>query len=124
MGQNARLTGEQAARHGGAQYLERQVDTTFVHPVANRKMFRTALSIAALPNTAAGTFAHGISNLDLSVPVRLKGWATTGSLGSDLALTPDVSVFTIDATNVNIVTGADLSGSSAFVEIEYARVGF
>ena len=88
-----------------------------------RKVFRKVLSTGNLPNATSKNVPLGISNLETLL--KLTGTATTGTTTIPL---PYIGT-TIDnsarvyrsGTNVKIATGADLSGYSGYIIVEYTK---
>jgi hypothetical protein len=119
----ATLVGEQARRQGGIQWDTRETKTEFLCPFTGKPIYRKAVDFGLLPNTGAGTKAHGITGLNVAegAYLRLDGQVSDGTTVEDLKLAANVSIFSIDAANVNITTGADLSSSRGLIFIEYTK---
>lgn len=114
-----------AEQFGGAQFRTDEVKTQLVDPVNGRPIYRKAVVIPALPNIATGTFAHGITGINVTAT----GWCVIGGFVEDgagnanhIAVIPQLTELYVDTTNINITTTADLSGSSAVVFLEYTKV--
>lgn len=85
-------------------------------------LLRKCVDVGALPNATTTNDAHGISGLASSEVRRAWGWASNGTVALPLPYafngTSATSV-NIDATNINLSTGANLSTYSGYVCIEY-----
>lgn len=117
------LAGEFALRQGGPAWSTSEVKTELLDPFNGKPIYRKAVDFGLLPNTGAGTKAHGISNLNVAEGafLRIEGIVSDGTDVEDLRLAAGVSVFGVDATNINITTTADLSSSRGLVLLEYTK---
>lgn len=120
---NRTLVGEQAKTQGGAQFDAGEVKTQLRDPISGKTIYRKAINFGALPNTTTKSVAHGIANLNLADGAYLKveGMVTTGSAATPIGLTANLTAFSIDATNIDVTTGADLTGSALVVFLEYTK---
>jgi len=117
------LVGKQAERQGGAQWNLAEVKTLLTCPVTGRRIYRKAFDFGALADTGDADVAHGISTIDLTGDAwfRISGHVTTGTVMTDLSLTTSVTAVYVDDTNITITSGADLTGSTAMVVLEYCK---
>jgi hypothetical protein len=79
------LTQIEAETSGGAAYKTTEVKTNFLDPINGKRVYRKLVNFGALPNTTAGTTAHGITALDLDGYVRLQGVVRSATTIEDLA---------------------------------------
>ena len=93
-----------------------------------RNVFRKVVNFGALPNTASKSAAHGITTTTGLSFTRVYGVATKPSPIHCLPFPrPDDGVYNyisldVDGTNVNVKTGANLSGyTTAYVILEYIK---
>lgn len=94
--------------------------------VNGRKRWAKTIDFGALPNTTFKNVAHSISSLELG-----DAWYphifATASDGTTVYVLPLITTtgvvgsFTINATNVNIITNTNLSSYSTHVIIEYCK---
>lgn len=91
------------------------------------RIFRKKVVFGALPNAATKNVAHGqlndaIAPIDPAKMVRLVSfWASKGDASASLTAMTSLASVTVDATNVNITTGADQSlYTSCEVVLEWA----
>lgn len=78
------------------------------------------VSIGAGPNATTKSVAHGITP-NLNKPMKIEFFASNGTIalyGTSEALTYLYSV-TVDATNVNVTAGADMSGFTCWARLEF-----
>lgn len=122
---NQTLPGLHAAASGGPMYRDagEEQRTNLIDPLTNKTIFRKVVDLGNLPNTTTANVAHGITNLNLADGswLRLDGYVTTGTVAENIMNAANVSVVSVDATNVNVTTGADLSGSTGVAIIEYTK---
>jgi hypothetical protein len=86
-----------------------------------RKIYQKTIPIGALPNATSKVTAHGIINISAIV-------SQAGYSGSGISFIPlpyphttatSIINLNTDTTNVNIATGADYSGYSGYVTLQY-----
>lgn len=107
------------------------VDDVFstTETATNRKwlgstIYRKVIDFGVLPDTNIKSVAHGITGIDQVV--HLYGWADNGAglvfplTNADSNAGGSVKLH-IDATNVNITTGADWTGSTSHIVVEYTK---
>lgn len=90
----------------------------------DKAIYRKVIKFGSLPNNDTKTVGHGISAID--TVVSLRGFAKSGT---DRIPLPhprsdyDDRYFTLyaNATTVNVVTGLDQTGYSAYIIIEYTK---
>ncbi len=97
---------------------------TGIKDVTGANIHRKTITISALPNSGAGTFAHKI--VGLGAITRIWGICYDGTNYlpipyADTAATGTQIEVYVDATNINIVTGTDRSGDSGYITLEYTK---
>lgn len=118
-----RLVGEQARQQGGIQWDTREMKTELVDPINGKPLYRKCVDFGALPDTAKKDVAHSISTLNVAAGAFLQFWcfATDGTNFYDAKCHANVTICTIEATNVSITADADLSGLDGFFLVEYTK---
>jgi len=91
-----------------------------------RQVYRKVINIPAMRSSAgATTYAHGITFDSKLTWTRIYGTATdsTGFIGLTIpsysAVAADIVTMNVDATNVNITVGKDMSAYKAFIVLEW-----
>ena len=92
-----------------------------------RSVFRMVVNFGALPNTGLKSVAHNIPNLDANcVFRRIYGTATNTAafigfpIPNSFVATGNIVDISVDATNVNIITGSNRSNFNiTYVIVEY-----
>jgi len=107
----------------GIGWDTRERATGFKNPTDGKVIYRKKFEIAALPDTTTLNTAHGIADLNVAELGHFRIW---GVVQDDTNVTPfeyitNITDFTVDATNIDITTDADLSGSAAVVYLEYTK---
>ncbi|MFQ5685096.1 MAG: hypothetical protein ACE5GV_00400 [Candidatus Scalindua sp.] len=109
--------------------FEVQVNQTFpgASPQEKREIFRTVIDFGALPNTAAKSVAHNISNFSSVIFTRIYGISTQPGVQAfpiplaSTAFANQVEIF-VDSSDVIITTGGDRSAlTDTWVVLEYYR---
>ena len=91
------------------------------HPVNNKVIYRKSIRITAFPNNTTGNFPHSITGLDATGFFRISGYITDGTNAENVLLAASLTVINVDATNIDITTTADLSGSDGVIDLEYTK---
>jgi hypothetical protein len=83
------------------------------------KIYAKVINTGTLTDRSSSTAAHSISNLDIDNHIKLCGYCDNGTNSFHI---PNECVRTyIDTTNVNFVTGIDMSAYSGKIRIEYCK---
>ncbi|KLK91432.1 hypothetical protein AA309_20270 [Microvirga vignae] len=106
---------------GGHSTTEQATGQTWID---GKAIYRKVVDVGALPNTTTKTVAHGVTGVSKWLSHRGHAQAADGTalnlpLG-DSAAGASIGLW-LDATNINIRTGADRSGYSGFIILEYTK---
>lgn len=101
--------------------------TTAAAPVF-RQVFRLVINFGALPNTATKSVAHGLTITAGYTFTRIYGCASDTTGGTYIPLpyasptdASNIEV-SVDATNVNVITGSDRTNfAAAYIILEYIK---
>ena len=117
------LAGEQAKSYGGIQWDTTEVETHLVCPFTGKKIYRKAVDLGLLPNSATKNVAHGIAGLNVAEGAWLliQGCISDGTNVDNVLLCANVTALDVDATNIDITTSADLSSYRGLVVLEYTK---
>lgn len=89
---------------------------------AVRDSWRITIDFGALPNTGTKSVAHGISVTNTTSFTRIDAVATDQAALIGFSIPGNGCSITVDATNVNITTPADLTAYNiCYVYIEYLK---
>lgn len=86
-------------------------------------IYQKTINVGSLPNTTAASTAHGITGL--AHVVKVEGYMTNGTIWRNLpsAATPsNVTDVAVDATDVLILTSANMTSYTGHVTIYYTKV--
>jgi hypothetical protein len=90
------------------------------------KIWSKSVDFGALPNATTKSVAHGVTGMIMSYlkAPTFEGSASNGTTAFPLHFiltTLQISDISIDATNINIGSGSNLSTLSAFIRIQYCK---
>ena len=92
--------------------------------IDGRTIYRKAVSLGTLPNTASASVAHDITNI--GAIVSLPGWATNGTIYFPLPLArfnnfaSQIGLYA-DTTNVTVEAGTDRTAFTGYAILEYTK---
>lgn len=92
--------------------------------IDGKPIYRKVINFGALPNNTSKDVAHGITGADYFTDIR--GVAVSGSIfipinfANPLSLTAGIGAV-VDGSNVQIITGINRTGYSAYVILEYTK---
>jgi hypothetical protein len=90
----------------------------------DRKVFKKLVNIGALPNNTTKSVAHNITFQEiLSITGIGKGSTTWINLPTPHTTAASSVRVTVDATNINIITTSNYSGTTGWILLEYTKKG-